>query len=476
MSAQGRTILMLQGPPSLFWAELGDGLRAAGARVVKVHFTASDLVYWPRRGSISYRGSLAAWPDRLAKIIAAHGVTDIVYYADRFPYHARAAEVASALGVASYVVEFGYLRPGWLTLERGGMSGYSHFPNAPDIVRRIAANVGDPDPAGPFVHAFATEAWNEVVSNLINFFYFFLFPRYAPDRFYSPLPEYLSSFLRSHRRRRHRPVAEATIAAVEARRWPFVLYALQLQSDWQIRANAPFDDQAEPLEEAIASLARHAPSDMHLVVKLHPMDVGMIDWGARIDELARRHAVRERVHFVDGGNLDAMIAKAHGVLVTNSTVGLHAIRARKPVKVFGSAIYDMPGLVHQGTLETFWTSPERVDDELVEAFVRALAGTIQVRGSFYDRDGRHHAVARMVDRILSRTTNEPGAFVDPPPRLARLISASAARRPGSHAPATPGRFSASRIHEIAPVSIFTSDDTVAAPARSSRPASIGLVS
>lgn len=426
MDASGRTILMLQGPPSLFWAELGDGFRAAGARVVKVHFTASDLVYWPRRGAISYRGSLARWPERLRRIVLDHGVTDVVYYADRFPYHARAAEVAASLGIASYVVEFGYLRPGWLTLERGGMSAYSHFPNDPQQIRKIAAQVGEAEACGAFAqgtfaHAFATEAWNEVFSNLVDFFYFFVFPRYAPDRFYSPLPEYLSSFLRTARRLRRRGDMEKTMAGVAAGSWPFVLYALQLQSDWQIRANAPFDDQAEPLERAIRSLAHHAPEDMRLIVKLHPMDVGMIDWGARVDTLARRYGVEDRVRFLDGGNLDVLIARAHGVLVTNSTVGLHAIRAGKPVKLFGSAIYDVPGLTHRGSLDAFWTAPEPVDEALAADFVRALAATIQVRGSFYNRDGRRHAAGCMVERILARRVNEPDAFVDPPPRRAHEL-------------------------------------------------------
>ena len=157
------------------------------------------------------------------------------------PYHARAAEIAEALGIPSYVVEFGYLRPGWLTLERGGMSTYSHFPNAPEDIRRIASQVSEPDAAGPFAHTFATEAWNEVVSNLINFF-IFPFPALRAGSFLqAPLPEYLSSFSAhaSPPQTTARPRSDAR-SAVEARSWPFALYGLQLQSDWQIRANAPF--------------------------------------------------------------------------------------------------------------------------------------------------------------------------------------------------------------------------------------------
>jgi capsular polysaccharide export protein len=411
---------MLQGPPSLFWPELGDGFRRAGARVVKVHFCAADVVYWPRPGAVLHRGTLEAWRARMHRLVAQERVTDVIYYADRHPYHVVAREVADELGVASHVVEFGYLRPSWLTLERGGMGAYSHFPNDPDAVRAIARRVGEPDAAGPFMHAFAREAWNEVFFNLLNWVYFVAFPRYAPDRFYSPVPEYLSSFLRTYRRWRRRAAISETLSAAQSGAWPFVLYALQLQSDWQIRANAPFDDQAEPLEAAIASLARDAPADLHLVVKLHPMDVGMIDWGARIDAMACQYGVADRVHFVDGGELDVLIARSRGVLVTNSTVGLHAIRAGTPVMTFGAAIYDMEGLTHQGGLEQFWWEPDRVDRRLAADLVRALAATVQVRGSFYERGGRAHAVRTIVERILARRVNEPGAFVAPPPRLAAL--------------------------------------------------------
>lgn len=418
MGASNRTVLMLQGPPSGFWRQLGDRFGQAGATVLKVNFCAGDHVYWGRRPALAFRAGRECWPEYLSRLIEGHRVTDILYYGDRMPYHARAAEVAQHLGVRTYAVEFGYLRPGWITLERGGMGVHSHFPADPDLIRSLAVTLPAVDPTRRHAHPFAVEAFNEVAFNLLNTFDWLCYPRYDPDRFYATLPEYFSSFLRSWRRSRARDDAERILAEAEARAWPYALYALQLQNDWQIRANSPFTDQREVLEKVIASLVREAPSAMRLIVKLHPMDVGMIDWGAEVRAIAARHSAANRVHFVDGGNLDALMAGAGCVIVVNSTVGLHALRAGRPVKTFGMAVYDMPGLTHQGELGRIWTAPEAVDRALVDDLVRVLAATIQSRGSFYGTEGRDVAAREIARRVLSDQVNEPGAFVDPPPRFA----------------------------------------------------------
>ena len=82
------------------------------------------------------------------------------------------------------------------------------------------------------------------------------------------------------------------------------------------------------------------------------------------------------------------------------------------------AIFDIAGLTHQAPLDTFWTTPEQPDPALRDAFVRAIAGTIQVKGNFYTPDGRATAIAEIVRRLGEGRVNMPDAFVTPPPRLA----------------------------------------------------------
>jgi len=203
------------------------------------------------------------------------------------------------------------------------------------------------DATREYSHTFAVEAFNEVVFNLLNSFDLLFFPRFDPDRFYKALPEYLSSFLRTWRGIRQGGKPGHILAEAAAGRWPYALHALQLQNDWQIRANSPFRDQREVLDQLIGSMVRDAVPDMRLIVKLHPMDVGMIDWGSETAKIAHRHGVADRVHFVDGGDLDRLMAGAVAVFVVNSTVGLHAFRAGRPVKAFGAAIYDRAGPTDQ---------------------------------------------------------------------------------------------------------------------------------
>lgn len=413
-----RTVLLLQGPPSGFWGELGDGFTSAGAKVLKVNLCLGDRLYWGRRGAIAFRGARKDWPRFLEELIRARRITDILYYGDRMPYHAEAAEVAARHGVRAYAVEFGYLRPGWITLERGGMGAWSHFPNDPATILALSETLPSIDARRLHAHAFGVEAFNEVVCNLVNSFDALFYRSYDPSRFYVPLVEYLSSFLRSARRWRQRPTAAEVEREAASGRWPYALYALQLQNDWQIRANSPFRDQREALDKVIGSLSRCAPPDMRLIVKLHPMDVGMIDWGRETAAIARRHGVADRILFIDGGDLDRLMAQAVAVFVINSTVGLHALRAGRPVKALGIAVYDMAGLTMQCAFDEIWHAPSPPDPRLVDALVKVLGATIQVRGSFYEREGRRRASAEIVRRVLAGEVNEPGAFVYPPPRLA----------------------------------------------------------
>lgn len=410
------TVLMLQGPPCRFWRELGAGLRADGRRVLHVGFCLADWASWRGPGRRLYRGRFGRWPGWLAHLVASEGVSDILYYADGLPYHRAAAAVARAAGIRAWVIENGYLRPDWLTLEPEGMGAASRFPRDPAAIRRLAAGRPAPDLAPRHCHGFAREAAAEVLFHAAMTLGRPLFPFYVSDKHYPPALDYLSwlgkwAFGRRARRAAARPPRE-----------PYWLLALQLQSDYQIRISSPFRCLSEMLERAIGSFARRAPSGGSLVVKLHPMDNGWERWPSRIARIARAHGVGARVSAIDGGALEPLILGARGVVTVNSTVGLHALRLGRPVIALGHAVYDIPGLAHQGGLDSFWTGARAPDPELFEALASALAATIQVRGSFYEPAGRRAAIAEIVRRLgeagrvwrLASGADDPGIA---PPRL-----------------------------------------------------------
>ncbi len=72
----------------------------------------------------------------------------------------------------------------------------------------------------------------------------------------------------------------------------------------------------------------------------------------------------DRVHVAHHGALDAMLAGSRGLMKVNSTVGLRAIVLGRPVKALGRAVWDVPGLAHQGPLDAFWTEGAPPDPAL----------------------------------------------------------------------------------------------------------------
>ncbi len=401
MSPQ-RCFLFLQGPPSLFWPRLGDALQAAGHGVVRVNLCLADRLFWPRRGAVDYRGRLASWPTWLAALIRDRGVTDILYFADRLPYHVAALDTARTLGVRVHAIEFGYLRPDWLTLEPEAMGRHSTIPRDPARIRALAAGHPAPDRAVRYPHGFVTESLREVTFNLTLVFGRPLYPFYRSDKVYWPVVEYLSWLRELWRRRRILPRDEAFVDRALAGAFPYTLVALQLQNDYQIRASTDYAHLEDMLDEILTSLARDAPADRHVIIKTHPLDCGLENWPIRVARLTRRHGVEGRVHLVHSLRLVPLLTHATGVILANSTVGLTAISHGVPTLALGDAVYTVPGLTHQGGLAAFWTAPEAVDADLARDLFAMLGAHYQVRGSFYNPAGQAEAIATITARLTAR--------------------------------------------------------------------------
>lgn len=422
-SSTSKTFLFLQSHPSWFGRRLAAALEAEGCRVLRVNFCMGDAVYWLGRRALNYRGGLSKWPAYLRRLIERERVTDILFYGDGRPYHRMASEVASDVGINAYVYEFGYLRPDWITLERGGMSGRSHFPRDPALIREIGVRFPMPDLKARTRYTMAGEMAHEISYNLVSYFLHLAYPRYVADRYYNPVIEYLTGIPKQMRASRMQREANEIVAKLVRERRGFYLMPLQLQCDNQLRHNARYAHQGDAIREVITSFAAHAPAETTLVFKCHPLDNGGENWPAHIKRAAREAGVAdERLLYIEGGNLGTLLDHARGAVMINSTVGMHALIARCPVKLLGTALFDIDGLTHQATLDTFWAEPERPDVTLAEALVRALAGTIQVRGDFFTEAGQASAIATFVERLIGGTVNGGGAFVDPPPRLVSVAA------------------------------------------------------
>lgn len=414
--APRRVFLFLQGPASVLFMKIADGIEAAGGSAIRINLNTGDRIFWRRKAALNYRGRLADWQDYVGRCIETSGVTDIILTGEERPYHLLALAEARRRGIDVYVVEMGHLRPDWITLERDGLSSNSRFPTDPDYILRVANDLPEPDGARRFSQSFSAEASADLLYYLPTVFLWFLYPHYRRHGLFHPLAEYAGWLWRLPHVSRRRQAAERVIDTLSARQAHFFILPLQLQTDYQLRSHSPYRRQQDAIVDILRSFASHAPPASELVVKLHPLDNGLISWPRFIRRACLSLGLADRVHFIDGGDLARLVVASQGMVTVNSTAALAALQAGKPVKALGTTIYHIAGLTSEQPLDEFWQAPAAPQPALRDAFFRLLAATVQVRGNFNSRQGVEHAAGAIVERLMARTVNLPGAYIDPPPR------------------------------------------------------------
>jgi capsular polysaccharide export protein len=324
-------------------------------------------------------------------------------------YHRVATRLARERGITVAVTDFGYLRPDWITLEKNGMSRDSLFPRDPEVIRSVSRGLESVDFNFLFRDRFAIMAFAEVISACGSWLFRFLYPGYRKHHVDNPVLFYCGVGLRLLRGKRNKQKADKVIDTLiaDAAREPFFLFPMQMEMDFQIRAYSPYPDQTTPISEVVSSFARQASENTHLVFKIHPMDPGLRNWSRIIREIAGRHGLQNRVHFIDGGSLDLLLEYCAGVVTINSTVGISTLQYGKPLKVLGDAVYDIAGLTFQGSLDAFWQSLTPPDAALRDDFLKVLARSIQLRGVYFQKEGRVHAVEEAVARLNAGSLNVP---------------------------------------------------------------------
>ncbi len=157
----------------------------------------------------------------------------------------------------------------------------------------------------------------------------------------------------------------------------------------------------------IASFSEHAPEDTLLIIKIHPWDSGMDDWEKYCLSIAKRYDLENRVKYIDGGNLMTLLENTAGTVMVNSSVGISAVLAGCPITVLGEAVFDVPGLTYQAGLERFWVEHTPPDPKLCDAYIRALVGTVHVKGVYFKEPGLSCAVKESAERLTKRLINKP---------------------------------------------------------------------
>jgi capsular polysaccharide export protein len=346
---------------------------------------------------------LGDWPQELAGIIDAHGITDIVLYGDTRPIHAQAVAQARAAGLHSHIFEEGYLRPYWVSYERGGANGHSRLMEM--SVAQMRAELDSAEGDLPDAPAVWGDMRQHVFYGMAYHFWVLLknqkYRHFQPHRALTVTQEF-----RLYLRR----LALMPISAIERRiatravkrgGFPYHLCLLQLEHDASFKDHSPFDKMEAFLELVIEGFAKGAPDHHHLVLKAHPLEDGRAPLRRNIRRISKAHGVATRVHYLRGGKLAYLLATARSAVTVNSTAAQQALWRGLPLRAFGQAVYNKPEFVSDQPLAEFFADPQRPDAQAYRDYRRYLLATSQVTGGFYSARGRRALLRQVTDRMLA---------------------------------------------------------------------------
>jgi capsular polysaccharide export protein len=408
LSGENRRFLLLQGPHGPFFSRLGRLLMQSGAKVLRVGFNRGDRAFWPDTSSyIPFKGTTEGWPTAFEAMIGDFQITDIVLYGDTRPMHAHAVRIAKAAGLTVHVFEEGYLRPHWVTYERGGSNGNSRLMEL--TLDQMQTALVDSDMDLPDAPA----RWGDMRQHMFwgALYHWFVLSGFWDYRLYKPHRALTvrQEFLLYCKRLMLLPIHrwERMLASFRIKHggFPYHLVLLQLEHDSSFQMHSPFTTMTEFLELVIEGFAKGASPHHHLVFKAHPLEDGRVPVAREIRRLCQLHGLQGRVHFVRGGKLAALLNHARSAVTVNSTAGQQVLWRGLPLKVFGAAVYAKPNFVSSQPLHAFFSRPTRPDSRAYRDYRHYLLETSQVPGGFYSSRGRRELLRQVVDMML--LTDDP---------------------------------------------------------------------
>lgn len=379
--ADVKSLLMLQGPMGSLFHRIANWKRSLGHRVTRVVFNGGDEYFCPDPEVIEFWHTLRDWPHYLRRLILRHEIDGVILFGQSRPIHREAIRICRLMGICVFVMEEGYVRPGFMTLELGGVNAESTTLGAYRLDENlpVGANV---TPARVKHHRLRM-TWQAML--------YYLFLRLGARRYTGYIHHRHSSILRYASywvaAALHYPVTRwrdrKAMAALDQHR-PCFFLPLQIDSDAQIVHHSRFLGVLPFVDDVMQSFALHASPEAQLVIKQHPLARGHLGMRTSILLMAERYGIRRRVIFVYSCKIYELLEWVAGVVTINSTVGMQAIAHSVPLKVMGDAIYDHPDVVDPQPLDDFWRNPRKPDPAKALDFYRTLKILTQVPAALYD--------------------------------------------------------------------------------------------
>jgi len=392
-----RKFLLLQGPVGPFFKQFGRAIRKTGHFAMQVNFNNGDAFFGTSENSVNFCAPLDKWPEFFEEILTSQNITDVIMYGDCRFIHKTAIEKCGAMGIEYHLLEEGYLRPYWVTLEKKGINANSDISKDKNLYTSYKTSTE------PVYKKFSNST---LLVGIYSIIYYFAYIKRAGCRFvnYSHHSQinYKKVWHNWFFRVLFLPLRRiyAAVQRYSLKNKNFFLVPLQLDRDSQILVHSDFADMLEFSRHIMQSFKANAPATDLLVFKNHPLDCGSRKMKRQVLQLAEENDISKRVVFIDAGKLPALLERAKGVITINSTAGISAISHGKKLMALGRAIYNFDGLTYQGKLDDFWQDRKYLPNiGMFHKFRHYLLDSRQVNGCYYSFKGRRILVNNLMSAL-----------------------------------------------------------------------------
>lgn len=393
-----KTVLFITAPFGPAMKAIGSALEARGAKVLRVVENGGEVLSTPRRNRIRFCSRRQPFGVFLRNTIRRHNVDTVVTFNDTQDRNREALAIARDMDREIRILENGYLRPHWITVDCRGVNGNACYPRCPDFYLKQAH---EPQPVELFRNCIRSHV-HHTIAHHVSCYLMAWRHRFDPRSYGDHVLYQGQGYVREYlwRQTHSEATTSEAIAEHRANGRPMFLAVLQKPGDAQLKHHSDFGANAPYMREVMRSFAADAPADAILLVKQHPLDYGRERLPAVFESMQRELGLEGRAYYLRSTKIDSWLDEVAGVITINSTMGLKALQLGCPVLALGTAIYAMPRLTHQGALEDFWHAPQRPDADVCEGFLRYLQATCQVNGGFYSKSARAVLARNIADAIL----------------------------------------------------------------------------
>jgi len=394
------SVLLLQGPVGPFFRRLKTYWEHRGAVVHKVNFNPGDDFFYPATEphTVQYRHRLEYWDAFIQSYLIENQIKAVFLFGDCRAIHQDLRPLCQVYGIDLWVLEEGYYRPRYFTLERNGVNAKSHL-NEVDLEWLLNPS---PSPKTPIAPCNVYSSYRYMVQWAIlywlaNMIGSYSYPNYNHHRelnLYQGLC-WARSFIRywkyqiTERSIKNQLLTKSHLKTSTSE---YFLFPLQVHDDSQMQNHSDFQSVEDVIEEVVNSFYDHLlkikkggrPQTIFLIIKHHPMNRGHRNYQNFITTLCRALGIENQVLYIHDIKLPLLLPLIKGCITVNSTLGLQALFHGVPVINLGRSFYDKPGITFQGNLAQFWQNPGLVDKNTLAQYRQYVIERSQMAGCLYD--------------------------------------------------------------------------------------------